>query len=130
VVEEARLIKGREHESVRTELARAGVWGYLHRGVYKCYIATSPVNKGESEGRKCYINCYKLQRQVLHSEERRVKNGAGLRLRDPGEGIPIPLGVKTRYPVTLSLTSGTYDDFTRYPTRYQTVTKVLPRSKR
>jgi hypothetical protein len=35
--------------------------------VYKCYIATSPVNKGESEDRNCYINCYKLQRQVLHA---------------------------------------------------------------
>jgi hypothetical protein len=35
-------------------------------GVYKCYIATTLENKGQSEDRNCYINCYKLQHQLLH----------------------------------------------------------------
>jgi hypothetical protein len=35
------------------------------------------------------------------------------------------LGVRVRYTVTLTLPSGTYDDFTRYKTRYKPLQRVL-----
>jgi hypothetical protein len=35
--------------------------------VYNCYTATTLGNTGESEDRNCYINCYKLLREVLQA---------------------------------------------------------------
>jgi hypothetical protein len=53
--------------------------------VYNCYIATSLVNTGESDDRKCYINCYKPQRELLQAAGREIRDAGGTRPYQPGE---------------------------------------------